>query len=290
MNAGELIHALAERTGYDTTPIKDLLANPALSQINLPDDFKPAVLNSLLTVNEAKINGDLKKHFAGVHLGSVDSIINEMTDEYALPDDVKGVLKNETSTFERIKLFTKSLAKLKEEAAAAVGGEKKTLVDQINKLNADIASAKDQLKAETARIASEWQGRFSDHLVNSKFTQYDYAMDTIPVDVQATSARTLFERKLSEKGGKMKFVDGKVTLVSATDDALPFTIDNKPVEFESFADAVVSENKLIKVKGATPPPSPTPTPTPTPLPTKIVVPAAKSQVSNALQDLRAGSQ
>jgi hypothetical protein len=170
-----------------------------------------------------------------------------------------------------------------------VGGEKKTLVEQINKLNAEIASAKDQLKAETARIDNEWRGKFGDHLVNSKFTQYDYAMDTIPVDVQATSARTLFERKLAEKGGKMKFVDGKVTLVSSTDDALPFTIDNKPVEFDSFADSVVAENKLIKVKGA-PAPSPSPTPTPTPVPTKITTPAAKSQVSSALQDLRAGSQ
>jgi len=196
MNAGELIHALAERTGYDTTPLKDLLANPALSQITLPDDFKPAVLNSLLTVNEAKINGELKKHFAGVHLGSVDSIINDMTDEYALPDDVKGVLKTETNSFERIKLFTKALAKAKEDAATAVGGEKKTLVEQINKLNAEIASAKDQLKAETARIDNEWRGKFGDHLVNSKFTQYDYAMDTIPVDVQATSARTLFKNPL----------------------------------------------------------------------------------------------
>ncbi len=47
--------------------------------------------------------------------------------------------------------------------------------------------------------------------------------------------------------------------------------------------------KLLKVKGA---PAPAPVagqPVPTPLPTKPIAPAAKTQVSQALADFRAGS-
>lgn len=290
MNAGELIHSLAERTGFDQSLMKELLEDPYLAKINLPDGFKTAVSNTLITMNEAKINPEIKKHFAGNLLGSVDAVINDMLDEYAMPDDIKTAVKSETSTFERVKLFTKSLAKLKEEMASAAGGDKAKLVQQINQLNADIAAAKDQLKSEVSKVSGEWQGKFSDHLVSSKFTGYDYAMENVPVDVQASSARILFERKLAEKGGKIKFEEGKLKLVSATDDSLPFTIDNKQVEFDSFADSVVAENKLIKVKGA---PAVPPTPgNPAPPIHKVdtpVAPAAKGMVSKALEELRAGS-
>ena len=286
MNAGELINALAERTGYMSDELKTLLAEPALLQIVLPNDFNKAVNNNLLTIQEAKINGELKKHFAGVHLGSVDATINDLLDEYGMPDDVKSTVKADMSTFERIKLFTKSLASLKEEAAKAVGGDKAKLVDEINKLNSAINTLKDQSKAEVGKVNSDWQGKVSDMIVNGKFKGYDYAMDTIPSEVQASSARTLFESKLAEKGGRMKYQDGKMVLVSATDEALPFTIDNKPVVFEDFADQVVSEYKLIKVKGQqNPNPNPNPMPNPNPQPQKVVAPAGKLAVSQALKDL-----
>ena len=286
MNAGELINALAERTGYMSDELKTLLAAPALTQITLPDDFKKVVNTNLMTIAEAKINGELKKHFAGVHLGSVDATINDLLDEYGMPDDVKSTVKADMSTFERIKLFTKSLASLKEEAAKAVGGDKAKLVDEINKLNSAINTLKDQAKAEVGKVNSDWQGKVSDMIVNGKFKGYDYAMDTIPSEVQASSARTLFESKLAEKGGRMKYQDGKMVLVSATDEALPFTIDNKPVVFEDFADQVVSEYKLIKVKGQpNPNPNPNPMPNPNPQPQKVVAPAGKLAVSQALKDL-----
>ena len=113
-------------------------------------------------------------------------------------------------------------------------------------------------------------------------------MEGVPTNIQAMTARQLFEQKLNEKGGKQKFVDGKIVLVSNTDDALPFTIDNKQVDFNSFADSIVYDNKLARVKGATPPP-PIGTP-PQHAPMKpITTPAAKAQTSQALADLRAGS-
>ena len=73
---------------------------------------------------------------------------------------------------------------------------------------------------------------------------------------------------------EQKYIDGKIVLVSATDDALPFTIDNKQVEFNSFADSVVYENKLARVKGSMPPPPQGNTPQPNMPANKILSPAA----------------
>lgn len=249
MNAGELINALAERTGYMSDELKTLLAAPALTQITLPDDFKKVVNTNLMTIAEAKLNPEIKAHWRGTFLKTVDDKVAELLEEYGLPDDSRNVITGEANTFEKIKLLTKAVADVKEEAAKAVGGDKAKLVDEINKLNSAINTLKDQAKAEVGKVNSDWQGKVSDMIVNGKFKGYDYAMDTIPSEVQASSARTLFESKLAEKGGRMKYQDGKMVLVSATDEALPFTLDNKPVVFEDFADQVVSEYKLIKVKG-----------------------------------------
>ena len=55
---------------------------------------------------------------------------------------------------------------------------------------------------------------------------------------------------------------------------------------EDFADQVVSEYKLIKVKGQqNPNPNPNPMPNPNPQPQKVVAPAGKLAVSQALKDL-----
>ena len=134
MNIGEFISQTAERIGYGSDTIKDLLSNPELSKINLPDDFKSAVNKNLLTVSEAKVNSEISQYFKGNALGSVDATIKELLDEYGLDDDSKKVITEEKSTYQRVKLFTKALAEAKEKAASAVGGEKAKLVEKITEL------------------------------------------------------------------------------------------------------------------------------------------------------------
>jgi hypothetical protein len=189
MNAGELISHLAERTGYASDTLKDILANPALSQINLPDDFKATVNSNLLTIKEAQINGDIKKHFTGVILGSADATLNELMDEYMIPDDVKGTLKSEQSTYARIKLFSKALADLKDQHSSAASGDKKKLVDQINELNGAISNLKTQMSTELTATENKWLNKFMDTTINGHFERYDYAMENVPANIQAMTAR-----------------------------------------------------------------------------------------------------
>lgn len=259
MNAGELLNDWGTRIGYPQDKLAELIAVPALTQITLPDDFTAAVKSNVITIKEARNNADLKKHFAGVHLGSVDAVIKDLLDEYSIPDEIRGTIEGEVNTFDKIKVFSKHLASLKEEATKAVGGEKAKLVDQINALNSEIVKVKESAKKEADTINHTWQGRLTDHLINGHFSAYDYAMENVPSDVQAKTARMIVEQKLGEKGGKIKYTDAGIKLVSAQDDSLDFTIDHKPVEFKAFSDTVLAEAKLLKVKGAAPvPPAGTP--------------------------------
>lgn len=290
MKVSEVIHALSERIGY-TGDLKELVTNPAL-QVEVPADFTSGINTSLLTVSEAKINGEIKKHFTGGALRSIDVTIEEMMDEYQLPDDVKGTIKSDPSSYSKLKLFTKALAEKKDQDASAASGDKKKLVDQINDMNSQISSLKTQMTNELQATENKWLNKFIDTSIASHFEKYDYAMENTPASVQAKIARQLMDEYLAEKGGKVKYNDGKIALVSATDDALPFTIDNKPVEFNAFADSIVSEHKLIKVKGAPviPPAGGNVPPTNGANPNKIIAPAAKGQLQSALADLRSGSQ
>ena len=290
MNAGELINHIADRTGYDTTALKDILSNPELSKINLPDDFKPS-LNNLLTVKEAQINPDIKKHFTALALAGADTTLSGLMDEYQLPDDIRTALTTEQNTYARIKLFTKALADLKDQQVTATGGDKSKLVAQISELNTLVNTLKENAKNEVQATDQKWLNKFMDEKMNSHFMSYDYANKEADTEAQSMTARIMFEKDLTAKGGKIKYIDNKIKLVSATDDALPFTIDNKEVDFNSFADTVVYGKKMANVKGA-PNPNPSPAPAPTPLsnPNSNVAPAAKIQINSALEDLRKGSQ
>lgn len=289
MNVSELLQELGNRSGYDTDKLKDIVTNPALMGLAIPDDFKSTINTGLLTIKEAQINPEIKKHFTGVVLGNADATLNELMDEYQFGDDIKTTLKSEQSTYARMKLFTKALADLKDQHSKASAGDKGALVNQINELNATVSTLKEAMKTELSNSEIKWLNKFMDTSINSHFEKYDYAMEGVPSNIQAMTARQLFDQKLNEKGGKQKYIDGKIVLVSATDDALPFTIDNKQVEFNSFADSVVYENKLARVKGSMPPPPQGSTPQPNMPANKILAPAAKAATSQALADLHAGS-
>ena len=290
MNIGEFISQTAERIGYGSDTIKDLLSNPELSKINLPDDFKASVNKNLLTVSEAKVNSEISQYFKGNALGSIDATIKELLDEYGLDDDSKKVITEEKSTYQRVKLFTKALAEAKEKAASAVGGEKAKLVEKITELTQKLASETDSFKKQLSAKDAETIATLTQYKLDAHFGSYDYALEGIDPEISKLAAKTAFERKLTEKGGKLVWKDGNVALVSVTDDSLPFTVDNKPVDFKTFADSVVGEAKMVKVRQqnqqqqnqnqqqnkqqwfTTD--------------QKVVAPAAKSQVSQALADLQ----
>lgn len=282
MNLSELVSNLAERLGIQADKIKDIIDNPALSQATLPDDVVSAFKANFLTIKEAQKNLQLKKHYAGVHLGSMDSMINDLFDEYSIPDEVQASIKAETNTFEKVKLFSKHLASLKDEAAKSAGGDKAKLAEQISSLNAEIVKLKDAAKAEVQQVNQSWESRLTNKIIDGHFGAYQYAMEHIPADIQSKTARMIFEEKLKEKGGRIKYTEDGIKLVSSQDETLDFTIDHKPVQFKDFADSVMAENKLLKLKSNDPTPSPRPAPTPGNTPIKA--PAALNAIDKALAD------
>jgi hypothetical protein len=290
MTLAEFIQELSDRVQIDAADeqLKQLVMNPALSSVQIPSNIAASVSSKLMTENEAKTNFNIKKHFTGTALSTVDSKIKDLLDEFAFDDETKSNILTEQSTYNRIPMLAKAIADAKERSINATGGEKKTLVDKIGELQNLLNAEKEARKSDIDRVNSQWQNQLTEKELYAMFSQYNYALD-LDKDVTISTAKGLWEKKLKEKGGKYTFTNDGLKLVNAEAPDLPFTIDNKTVDVKSFTENVLAEAKLLKVQGATPTPvANTPTPTPAPV-AKSVAPGAKSAISKALADFKAGS-
>lgn len=289
MTLAELIQELSDRVQIDAADeqLKALVMNPALSNVQVPSNVAAAYQQKFMTENEAKINPMIKKHFTGTALSTVDVKINNLLEEFGLDDDVKNSILSEQSTYNRIPLLAKAISDAKDRSISATGGEKKTLVDKINELQSLLNAEKEGRKSDLSTVNSQWESKLTDKELYAMFSQYNYALD-LDKDITISTARNLWEKKLREKGGKYEFSNDGLRLVNAEAPDLPFTIDNKTVDVKSFTENVLAEAKLLKVQGAAPAVTTTNTPIPTNI-NKASAPAAKSAMSKALADFKAGS-
>ena len=286
MNLLELFEQLSERTGFNIADesLKPIVSNAALTQIQVPAEFVTSLNRNLMTESEAKINGNVKKHFTATALNGVDAKVKEILDEFGFDEDAKTGIFAEQNSYNRIKLLAQSISDLKDKSITATGGEKKALVDKINELTSALNAANNAKAAEIAATNQKWTSTLTDKEINSMFSNYDYAMD-LDKEIQIQTARNVWERELKNKGGKYVYSEDGLRLVNAETPDLPFTIDNKQVDVKQFTEGVLAQNKLLKVTKA---PVQGGTPQPMAQPMQGNSPA-KAQVSKALADFRAGS-
>jgi len=283
----EALLSLAQRANYDTSDesFQSVLMNRDLAKVEVPNEFAQVLNKTLMTESEAKINGNIKKHFTATALNGVDAKMREVLDEMGFDEESKGTIFAEQNSYNRIKLLANAISELKDKSVTAVGGEKKALLDKVTELqrlvNDEKASAAKQIEA----INQKWTSTLTDKEISSMFGNYDYALD-VDKEIAIQTARNVWERELKNKGGKYVYTDEGVKLVNAETPDLPFTIENKAVDIRTFTDAVLANNKLLKVAK---PATTTTTTAAAPAHATQGQSIAKQAVSKALADFRAGS-
>jgi hypothetical protein len=287
MTIAEALHQLAERVDFDSSDeaLKAIVSNPALSQIAIPDNFAQALNRSLMTESEAKINGNIKKHFTATALNGVDAKMREVLDEMGFDEESKGTIFAEQNSYNRIKLLATAISELKDKSVTAVGGEKKALLDKVTELQRLVNDEKSNAAKQIEAINQKWTSTLTDKEISSMFGNYDYALD-VDKEIAVQTARNVWERELKNKGGKYVYTEEGVKLVNAETPDLPFTIENKAVDIRTFTDAVLANNKLLKVAK---PATTTNTTATAPAHSTQGTSVAKQSVSKALADFRAGS-
>jgi hypothetical protein len=303
MTLAELIQELANRVNIDNDNIdlKTLVMNPNLSQINISDELSNEFQSKLMSEDQARINPNLnthfKKHYIGTALKTVDSKIADLVNALELDDNYRSHFDNEQNTYNKIEMIAQLIKDNKSNNNKSNNKQdsdydKQSLLNKINELTEQLNWEKESRDYYIQDINNDWKNRLSEKELNSIFSQYNYAMD-IDKDIAVQTARTLVEKKLKEKGGMYTFDDQSgFKLVNYETPDLPFTIDNKQIDFKKFVDNVLAENKLLKVNT---PAEHQQTNTQATinelsvLKANMPAPAARTQTSKAISDFIAGS-
>ena len=253
---GEFINSALQKAGIaaDNEYLKRVLQNPELTKETVPDEIVSQFNSTLLTLDQAKTNYDLKNHFYGAALAPVEKELQNLATAYEFSEEDLAELNGIKSTFSKIPALKTKLDNAIAKKAAAAGGDKGKHAEEIVRLNAEIAAAKAEMSNATQRISSEYEGKIVDMALNNFMNQYSFT-DAIPKEVAAMTARNIFEQTVNSKRAKYKLVNNELTLVNADDESLPFMQENQPVQFRAFVDKIVADNKLLKTT-PTPPPAP----------------------------------
>lgn len=247
MKLSELLNNMLITAGVqsDDAELKKILALPALNQDDIPPTWE-GLSNNILTVETAKYNPQIKSHFYGAALNPVEKELQNLMDAYEFGDEDKVEIQNVKSTFAKIPLLKEKLDNIVAKKAVSTGSDSKKYADQIQQLNAEILKIKNEAKKQIEEIENNRIDQIQQLYFDNILGSYNYT-ENLPKDVALISAKTLTSNYLKEKGGKIKLVDGKLELVNANDEALPYMENNQPVSIKNITDKIVAENKLLMI-------------------------------------------
>ena len=255
---GTLLNNLAKKVGYNTEAptFTELLS----ANLELPDDLVSSLESRLFTEDAAKNNGALKAYFFKQALDGVDNNITRVIEEFQLDEEKRNEILGIKSTYERVPALVKTIKELEAQKAGASKGDKAALQEQINELNREKAQLVKDRDTEISKMKAQYEQDFTDSLIKTRIASTNLVVDQFDKPVMEEFAYKFFNQELAAADAKVVQKNGVLKLVKASDEALDFYADNKPVTFPEFLDATLAKHKLIAVNKPAPPPGPNPPP------------------------------
>lgn len=248
MKVGEFLNTLAGQAGIaaDDAELKAILSSPTFSDTNISDALAAKIQGGFLTLESAKQNPDIKKHFTALALNGLDTEVETLMNDLGLTDDIKKSIKEEKSSYKRVGLLTK---KIKELEAAKVGQsdeDKTKLNDKIRELNDELRTTKESFAKKEQELHGEMANQYINWELTSKFNGYDYAMP-LSKEANMVAARTLLNEELKAKGLRIVNKDNKLEL-ETKEGTEYYDATNKKVGVGDFVDGLMAHHKMLKVQ------------------------------------------
>lgn len=250
IKVGTLITELAKRVGIDPNTV----AIPS-EQFELPDELGEAVKTKLFTEDAAKNNSALKNYFFKQALDGVDNNVTKLLDDFQLAEEDRGEILGIKNTYERIPALVKKIQALESAKAGASKGQTAQLQEQINKLNEEKARLAAEKEKEIQQIKNQYDNEFTENLKKLRISAAPLATDQYGEEAMRELAYTFLEKELAAVDAKVVRKNGMLKIVRASDEALDYYADNKPVTFDELLDGVLSKYKLIAVSNPKPGPA-----------------------------------
>jgi polyhydroxyalkanoate synthesis regulator phasin len=293
--AGEFITKLATMAGLSTSDpeIVGILSNSEFSNYKLPENLYSKINSNLLTLDSARNNEQLRKHYHAEILNGLDYNIENVMEKFAVDADIAEQIRQEKKTTEKYNRLIEKLNDLHaRKAETGRKTDKSELESEISKLNSQIKDLTGKLQTAPQERDSFWTEKLKTKAIQNMLTAYNYAGEKdIPKDVLIETARVLLNRKLNEAKVRLEYQADTDNISLKTESGMDFYKDNTPVSFKSFADQVLAESKLLAIPGANNAPIQQ-SAQPLPLPNQTIVSGGKSADTSkffaALDDIAAG--
>lgn len=249
MKAGDLFHTLLKSAGFDTTDkaFIDVLSKAEFANTELPESIVNALSTNLMSVEAAKNNPILKKHFVGNALDPINKGVEELLNEFGIDETAKGEILADQNTYNKYKVAVKKIAELKEKSAGSTNkGEKADLERQINELNKQLSLVATETQKQVDAIKNDYENRILnreiDYTLSSK--QLPGQFDR---DVEVNIARQFVDKALAKKNAIIRNVDGRIAIKQKDNPEMDIFENGKPLTFDALTDMALAENKFIKV-------------------------------------------
>lgn len=262
MNNGDFLSSIAKMAGVadDNEHLVALMANKDLATADFPDDLASSIQSKILTLDSAKSNSDLHKHFKAEFFNTVDGKLNELAEKHGLGEELINTMKGTSGTFNRMDFFGENLSSMLnakiEEAKNATDDPKakerlEELQGQVNTANGDLAKFKEThvLKSELDEMRDGYEVMILDGSLKNMLSTYTFVDPINPA-----MAKTLFDQSLTEKGLHVVNKEGNLVL-EKTDGTEYYNETNQKVELKGFMDATLAHHKLLKTTETPPPPA-----------------------------------
>lgn len=242
MTVAEWLNNNAEQIGIDITTNEDLKKiTTATANLNLPAEFE----GKFLTRKAAENDPQLKSHFFAQALNGIDSTLKETLKELGIDEETSKALLLEKNTPKNVASALKKIQELEVAKRAAHKDDKPELQIEINKLKKDLSELALAKDSEINQVKNSYEQKFIDSEIKQLLSSYNFGTDSEAKSKGMVLARHFLTQAIAEKG--LKIVQTDTGLVLKTKDDTDYYDNNKPVTFKSFADGIVSANKLITV-------------------------------------------
>lgn len=250
----EFLRELAKKAGVDveSEQMKPLFSAENLQTIEVPDEIVTGIDNGLISLSAAKNNHpEIKNHYFAAAFNGVDSEIDRLMEEEKLPDDVKAEIKAERSSTKRIVKIANKIKELEAQKAHAGKGATEELNKQINQLNTEIRT----IKENEAKIRAEYEKKLKDkdmsYALRGLRAKYKTIWDELDPEIRDQALDAVLNKNLNKNDAEF-VVDGNgnIQLLKKNGGGNVFSEDNRQMTPEMFLDKTFAEAKILKVTDA----------------------------------------
>jgi hypothetical protein len=231
----------------DQDAIKAALANLP-PDLELADEIATGIDNGLLSVSAAKNNHpDIKKHYTGLALNSLDSELNTFLEGEKLPDDVLAEIKAEQSSYKRAILAARKLKELEGKKANAGDKDKEKYTQQIADLQKELRDVKDKEQGIHATYKDQLKNKVRDFHQGTILGGYKTRFDDLDADTKRTVLSNIINKNLTSKNLVLTVDENENLVILNQDGSNAFGDDHRPLTPKIFFDKVMADEKIVVV-------------------------------------------